>query len=69
MFLLEEDLELLHEQSAYQLVFSLFEDVKPIEIDLPGNFPDYSRVDAAHIDLELSHFFNVGDEELYALIH
>ena len=66
--LLEEQLQLLHEKSTDQLVFSLLEHVQSIQADFSCHFTDDLRVDAAHVHLHLGYLLNVLHKEVEALL-
>lgn len=67
--LLEKQLELLHEESADNLVLALLEDVKPVEAHFLCHLSNDVRIDAGHIDLDSTDFFDVFSDEVKALSH
>lgn len=66
--LLEQELQLLHEEATDQLVFSLFQQVQSVQRYFPGHVADDLGVDAPHIDLNFRDLLDVLDEELEALL-
>jgi len=67
--LLKKQFELLHKESTHNLVLALLEDVKPVEAHFLCHLSNDVRIDAGHIDLDSTDFFNVFPDEVKAFSH
>lgn len=68
LLLLKQQLELLHEESAHNLVLALLENVKSVQADLLGHLSNNVGVDARHVHLDPADFFDVLPDEVEALL-
>jgi len=66
-FFLQQQLQLLHEQTRYKLVLAFLQQIEPIEGHFASHVSDNLRIDAAHVDLDLGDLLDVLDEVLEAL--
>ena len=69
LLLLEQELQLFHEEAGNKFVFPLLKLVESVEANLTSHVSNNLRVDAAHVYLYLRDFLNILYEELETFFH
>ena len=69
LLLLEQELQLFHEEAGNKFVLSLLKLVESVEAHLTSHVSNYLRVDAAHVHLHLRDLLNIFYEELETFFH
>ena len=67
LFLLEQELELLHEEATDDLVLALLEDIEAVQADFLSHLADDVRIDAGHVNLDSGNLLDVLADEIEAL--
>lgn len=66
---LEEDLELFHENFALQLVFLVDEVLKELDLDFGRKALDQARIHAVHVDRQLEDLLQMLAYIIKGLVH